>query len=316
LEAVYNKLVRSSLRQLLDHALDYAGLFPPARLEPVPALDEYRRWQSHEFGFTLGRFCCPISRLSELLPHLREGVSLEVAAIGQVTDSIDTWNTARESEARLLTDFQVKAGGVAEIQAFEVRLPEVPEAAKLLDDLQGFSGADVYVELPWNEAMTDTVAAAVHYDWLALKARTGGTRKGDVPDSFSLARFVWDCMSLETPFKLTAGLHHPLPNVNADTGDRQHGFLNVLTACVLAYAEEVPVKELSESLEISDPRLWEFQDDFMRFQDHVIRTADIDAAREIFTGFGSCSVEEPYDDLDALGFLTRTGPGKNGSNTR
>ena len=165
-----------------------------------------------------------------------------------------------------MTDFQVRAGDAAEIEAFEVRIPEKADPTTFIEDLQGFSSADVFAELPWNDQISDAVAAIAEYDWLAVKARTGGIRPGDVPSAEDVAAFIWNCISLEVPFKFTAGLHHPLPNVNLETGDRQHGFLNVLTACTLAYAHETPTNELAKVLGADDPASWSFSADEMTFR--------------------------------------------------
>ncbi len=291
--------MQTSLKGLLKGSVDYAGLFEPASLQPSPALDEFRYWRGQDFGFTVGRFCCLAGRLSELLPLLREGDGLSIAAIGKRTTTPDEWDKAREQEAEAMTAFQVAAEGAAEIGAYEVFVPN----QELLKDLEGFSSVDVFAELPWREGMTDTVAATSEMDWLALKARTGGTKPGSVPSGSDLASFIWNCMSLEIPFKLTAGLHHPLPNVNAETGDHQHGFVNVFTAAALAYAEEVPAGELVSVLSASDPSEWSFGDAGLSFRGHEVGLDDLEAVREIFAGFGSCSVQEPRDDLEALRWL-------------
>jgi hypothetical protein len=308
--------VQASLRHLLARAIDYAGLFPPASLESETAIREYREWKSHTFNYSLGRFCCPVARLEELVPFLDAGERIEIAAIGRASDSRQEWDRDREREARLLTDFETRAGGMAEVTAFEVRLPETRDPAVFFDDLEGFAAADVFAELPWNGLLSDTVAAAAERDWLALKARTGGVHTGDVPSADLVAGFIWNCMSLEVPFKFTAGLHHALPNVNSESGDRQHGFLNVLTASVLAFAEEVPAKELTHILTVVEPNCWTFDENQMRFKGHVVATADIEAAREVFTGFGSCSIQEPYEGLMRLGFVERTVPRGRGSNSQ
>jgi len=56
------------------------------------------------------------------------------------------------------------------------------------------------------------------------KLRCGGAR---VPSLDEVAQFVRRCRDDGRRFKATAGLHHALPT------DGEHGFLNLLAACVL-----------------------------------------------------------------------------------
>lgn len=266
------------------------------------ALAEHQRWASQRFGSVLSRFSCPVDRLVELLAAPLQGETLQVGVIGRSAKDRDEWSQLREGDARLMTEFENRIGNRAEIAAYEVRVPSDRAAEEYFDELVGFSSVDVFAELPWEADTADAIAAASGHDWLALKARTGGTKSGSVPSAEDLAELIWCGMSLEVPFKLTAGLHHALPNVNPDTGDRQHGFLNVLTASVLAYVEEMPSKELVGVLRCDDPGKWFFSEHEMTFWGHSVSTSDIDAPREIFLGFGSCSIKEPYDDIRSLGW--------------
>ncbi len=52
-----------SLRALLDAAVDYAGLFPPAALPMAVAIRNYERYQESELAWILGRFVVPAAKL-------------------------------------------------------------------------------------------------------------------------------------------------------------------------------------------------------------------------------------------------------------
>ena len=116
------------------------------------------------------------------------------------------------------------------------------------------------------------------------KLRCGGAR---VPSVGEVAEFIRTCRDRGTRFKATAGLHHALP-----TGG-EHGFLNVLAACVFADEEEMlTTREISLAA------------DAFRANGRV---ADGDACarvrRELFASIGSCSFAEPVGELRALGIL-------------
>ncbi len=55
-----------TIRTLLGGLIDYAGLFPPAKLEMNAALENYARDSVGTCAFALGRFICLVTRLEEL----------------------------------------------------------------------------------------------------------------------------------------------------------------------------------------------------------------------------------------------------------
>jgi hypothetical protein len=55
-----------SLRALLGHLVDYAGLFPPAALTMQDAVRNYARYRDGEYAWALGKFIVPRARASEV----------------------------------------------------------------------------------------------------------------------------------------------------------------------------------------------------------------------------------------------------------
>ena len=60
-----------SLRALLTGSIDYAGLFPPARLDMEPAVCRYARHRAGPQAWMLGRFVVPAARLEEFATQAR-----------------------------------------------------------------------------------------------------------------------------------------------------------------------------------------------------------------------------------------------------
>jgi hypothetical protein len=116
------------------------------------------------------------------------------------------------------------------------------------------------------------------------KLRCGGAR---VPPVDEVAQFIRRCREQGLRFKATAGLHHAFPS-----GD-EHGFLNLLAACVFGDEEKM--------LAARDVAL-----DADSFRANG-RVADAEACarmrRELFASVGSCSFAEPVGELKALGIL-------------
>jgi len=87
-----------------------------------------------------------------------------------------------------------------------------------------------------------------------------------------------------------------------------HGFLNVFLGAALLHAGGAGHHGVEELLEETDPSAFVFEDDRAGWRGHWVTTAGIDAARRLARSFGSCSFEEPIDDLTALALLHRTTP--------
>jgi hypothetical protein len=116
------------------------------------------------------------------------------------------------------------------------------------------------------------------------KLRCGGAR---VPSVDEVARFIRRCREQGLRFKATAGLHHAFPSGG------EHGFLNLLAACVFGDEEGMlTTREVTLDAE--------------SFRANG-RAADAEACarvrHELFASIGSCSFAEPVGELKALGIL-------------
>jgi hypothetical protein len=156
------------------------------------------------------------------------------------------------------------------------------EAVETSDKLlltPGLGAAEVYVE-----TNDPTSLAGSGY---RAKVRCGGAT---VPSVAELAEFVTSCRKLGLPFKATAGLHHPVRT------DSRHGFLNLAAAAVFGDEEEA----LSEE----DPASLSLTPEAFTWRGRSAGAEEIARIRRgLFVGFGSCSAQEPADELVALGFL-------------
>jgi hypothetical protein len=116
------------------------------------------------------------------------------------------------------------------------------------------------------------------------KLRCGGAR---VPSAAEVGEFIRRCRDDGLRFKATAGLHHALPT------DGEHGFLNLLAACVFGDEEEM--------LSTRDIALDEHA---FRANGHSAGAEEcMRVRRELFASIGSCSFAEPVDELRQLGVL-------------
>ena len=83
-----------------------------------------------------------------------------------------------------------------------------------------------------------------------------------------------------------------------------HGFVNVLGAAELAAEYQWDEQQTSEMLEDENGASFSFSDDSFAWREWKIVTEQIKARRKLVTSFGSCSFDEPREDLRALNLLT------------
>jgi len=295
-----------SLESLFDQIFDYAGMFPPARLSMDDTVTEYMEQFRGRHVSMLGRLVVPSIRLPEFADYL-ENTTLEIeiptVVIGQGSNTYDQWGSVLEEDAKLMTSFINRVGDLAGISAYEIRLPNHDHTERCLKDLGAFSEIDVFVETPISDGLEDSMAAIAVTEWIGAKARTGGLTADAFPTPEQLARFLHSAMSVDIPFKLTAGLHHPFPVRDSETGGNMHGFVNVLTACALSVGYDLSRNEMAQVLKDRESSHWRIRNDGFDWGDTSIGMEEIEAVRDVFVAIGSCSIEEPVSDLQELGWL-------------
>ncbi len=136
-----------------------------------------------------------------------------------------------------------------------------------------------------------------------------------------VAAFIVACAARRLPFKVTAGLHHPIRKVQPRTYDADapravlHGFLNVFLAAAFAWHTvgkqdrtpkiqgPVPFPGIEPILAETDANAFRF-DEWARWRDWSLDAGQVQEARQQFAhSGGSCSFDEPVHDLQALGLL-------------
>ena len=271
-------------RSLFSRLFDNAALFPPAKLPMDEALRGHERHLAAWYAKTVGPFVCPVAAVDGLLGHLSPAAEpLEVALLitggpEAITEGIT--GVAREPRLRLAAVEVAVDGPPGAALAASAHSEHLPEAVP------------IWIEIPYGdpgEAIADQIAAAGH----RAKLRTGGTVAGAFPQAATLARSIRAFTQRSIPFKCTAGLHSAVRHTDPRTGFEHHGILNLLLATEAAVAGAGPgdVEALLEE----------------RDEAAVIRavrgSAGLGSARTAFRSFGTCSIDEPIEDLVRLGLL-------------
>lgn len=312
--------VSESISSLLDELIDYAGLFPPAGLSMQRAVENYHSYFEGEYAWALGRFVVPVSRLPEFQQ------AQDALEVGRPWRLSALPGADFEADLQAVQDFNLQSEVWATIDAIEAKVTGEQDAerkARLVP-----RGVAAYFEVPASASLD--LLRSIRDTGARAKIRTGGVTQDVFPTTESLAQFLSNCAVTRTPFKATAGLHHPVRCLKPLTYEPDapsgimHGFLNVFLAAVLAYSpesldgpDEMPLGAIQTILNNSDPARFHFTDEAVHFdceyvsgdgQQHRIEGALSSdnirtTRREFAVSFGSCSFEEPLQDLRSFKFL-------------
>lgn len=296
----------ASLRALLAHSIDYAGLFPPADLALEPALQNQAAYVRSPERWMLGAFVLPVAKFAEACAHLAQfdlEHPLEISALGPKTTKAAEFRRALETAAEGMKEFHNGHKEVVAIRQFEMPLPRgsVEKALGVARALLGDLSLNVFWEAP-AEAAPATIEA-LSGSGTGFKLRTGGVTAEAFPDGAQIARTLVTAARHRVPIKFTAGLHHPVRLFHESVGTKMHGFLNVLGAGVLAAEHRWSEAQTQEMLAEEEPGSFLFDDEMMQWRDWKITTTQIAARRQLVTSLGSCSFDEPRDDLREIGLL-------------
>ncbi|HXG09880.1 MAG TPA: hypothetical protein VNK04_08840 [Gemmataceae bacterium] len=313
----------ASLRALLAGVIDYAGLFPPAQLPLDQAIRNYARYRTGPDAWMLGRFVIPAARLAELPPYCNEVAPLKLSVLGRGGGMTREPLQGMADDLETILAFHRDWGERAAIEALELPLAdEVVQPTQKKDPQGGLAGLTTALEkagLPlkityfeinpgpdWRTRF-DLLSAILVADpsrRLGFKLRTGGLHASAVPAVADVSFVLTACCRNRVPLKFTAGLHHPLRHFDAGLQTKMHGFLNIFVAGVLAHARRLDEDQVRPIIEDEDAGHFGFDDDGLHWKDLRAATEEIVTARRWVTSFGSCSFDEPRDDLRALGLLT------------
>lgn len=235
----------------------------------------------------LGRFVVPAARLDEFEECMEGQSPVPVSALAGANLESDI---ERISRARMRIDaIEIKAADAAEIDSAISRMRP------------GLT--------PYFEVADVGLIPVIRKKGARAKIRTGGVTQEAFPAAEFVARFIECCAQTGTPFKATAGLHHPLrcyrPLTYSQGGPSgwMFGFLNVFIAAVLA-RKGLMAEEMARLLVEETADEFRFDAGAIEWCGHSASEREVTAARRDFAiSFGSCSFEEPLEDLKKLHLL-------------
>jgi hypothetical protein len=259
----------------------------------------------------LNGFVVPVEQFDAARQFLSEFDShhpLRVAALGPKATKADAFLDGLYNMEAAISSFSRYDVDLVSISHFEMFLPEDVDSASLKAARSIVSELPVFLEsLPERAEQAIALIAGHNSDedmaTFGYKLRTGGVTADAFPTSAQIARALVTAATHQLPIKFTAGLHHPIRQFRDEVKTKMHGFLNVLGAAVLAAEHQWDADQAAMMLEDEDSDSFSFTDDFFAWGHWKIETERLQYRRKFVRSFGSCSFDEPRDDLRALGFL-------------
>jgi hypothetical protein len=301
-------MATASLQALLDHSIDYAGLFPPCSLALEPALQNQARYTRDEHTWLLASFVLPIGKFDDAKNYLSQFDQkhpLRISALGTKTESASAFRETLTHYMQIMRELVKSRGAILSVTQLEMPLPTDVDATLLSDARSILEGLATFLEAPV-DAAERTIALLAENEsekTLGFKLRTGGVSADAFPNANQIARVLIAAAKQGVPIKFTAGLHHPVRMFRSEVETKMHGFLNVLGAAILAAEHDWDERQTSAMLEDEDASAFYFSDESFAWREWKIATDRIKARRKFVTSFGSCSFNEPREDLRALNLL-------------
>jgi len=325
----------TSFKYFMKRLIDYAGMYPPANLDLQTAFTNYLYYINSEDEWMMDKFICSIKSFEELSNHdsvlsnqlhdfkSDRRVSFSLLLNGGKTTK--EFLKTLDNDLKLIRSFVSEHSVMIEMNNFEAKLPDdisdknnSGACKKFLNDCSvifnenELFGCKIFFEPPMNNEY-EYVYEKLAYIMAEIdkkggnagfKMRTGGVTPELFPTTEQVAFALKACKDNKLQFKATAGLHHPIRHYNDLVSTKMHGFINVFGAGVLAYANSLSLKEITEIVSDENTGSFKFTEDEFRWNDITASVDQISNARNEFVlSFGSCSFDEPREDLKKLNLL-------------
>jgi len=335
--------MKESLRTFMHGLIDYAGLFPPANLPLNEAIDDYIKHLKGENSWMLGRFIIPVTKLNDLdvFVALFDDIGgLKLSVLGSGGNSDDEYLNNIDQDIVKINDYRKKHKGKVKIDVYECKLPSnspSKRTMKSVTNLLNENNLSHYHEFPklpevginysteedessWDEDIAPTVKMISGFDGAGIKLRCGGIVKEAFPSVEQVAAMIQTCALTGISMKCTAGLHHPIRHFADEYDAHMHGFINTFGAG--AFTSKFPEPRNSEekfrmfillshmvgeqeanNFGFTDNKMiWKVGDDRETVFEFDVETIG-NCRKKRMISYGSCSFQEPIDDLKQLGWM-------------
>lgn len=318
-----------SIKSFCSGIIDYAGLFPPAKLDLNIAFENYIKYKNSSNANMLSRFIIPSTMLTELENLITEKFNNEKEILLSVI--IDSGKYEEnffinfENALSNIYQFSIKFSNSVNADLLEIKVPgevlSIHKESYLSDFIDKLSESisnklskDTFffiegnLDGDWKNIIKKLINGIYHHNLnnynAGFKLRTGGIKPEMFPSSEQIAYAIKECIDRNVKMKCTAGLHHPFRHYDYELRTFMHGFINVFSAGLIAYRHNLSMNGMNEIINDENGNDFVFSMNCFSWKDWKICIEEIELARSnLMISFGSCSFDEPVDDLKKLKLL-------------
>jgi hypothetical protein len=259
----------------------------------------------------LSAFVLPVGQsdaAKQILSKFDPQHPLRVSALGPKTENAFAFRAAIAETNAAIRSFSGYNVDLVSVNQLEMFLPDDVDLELLKEARTVIGSLPAFWEAAANKAEQTIALLAEHNSnadtpTFGYKLRTGGVTVDAFPTSAEIAKALVAPATHQVPIKFTAGLHHPIRKYREEVKTKMHGFLNVLGAAVLAAEHKWDEKQTAAMLDDEDAKSFSFDDEFFSWREWKINIKRLRDRRKFVTSFGSCSFDEPREDLRALNLL-------------
>lgn len=329
--------MNKSINQLLNSAVTYAGLYPPASLKLNEALRNYVDFSHSKYAWMLANFILPhhelpfLSSFADRKHRLKGPLSLCIT--GPETNTLFEFKNVINNIEQQIMAAHTGYPGEVRTNLLELKLPlssiETLNPEELIKALEAVVSTTaesrllphrVFFEVPGNEydaELTKKVikVIAVHnksilkrkvnnYLFSGIKINCSTKKSGKIPSASYLAEVILYARDANVAVKFSGSENTPYPSYSYSLGAKMHGFINIFAASILAYTQDLTVDETIEVIEEKRPDNFTFKDEYFAWRELAAPTIEIKMLRMLsITTFNFTSFTTPIDGLKELGYL-------------
>ena len=330
--------MKTSLHPFLSDIIDYAGLYPPSELPLEEAFSKYLSHIEQKEAWMLSKFVVGTGLLSELITLIdaepESPSPFKITLVGAASDDVDGFKKVIDNTVEAIENALASTAKKIRISTLEIKIPSAclkEENSSYLQAAIGYAVQSmakskllphqIFFEVPGFDFDIKYAKELVqgihrHNEWLesnekenysfsGFKIRCGGVEAFQFPPTDYLAEAISFSRQNDVPLKFTAGLHHPVRHFNDSVQTKMHGFLNVFGASLLSYSKKLSEAELLEILNDENTSNFSFRKSAFSWKTHSISLEELHMFRSLsVTSFGSCSFDEPVEDLQELNLIS------------
>ena len=324
-----SKIQSITINAFMHKIIDYAGLFPPAKLPLNIAFDNYLIYKGTFYNEFLSRFICPAALLPELERIIKsyEGNCNEISlsVLARSSDKTDDFYLNFKEDLIYWSEFLKSFENSVLTETLELKIPDeiiLEGNSEKISDLIKYVSMEIRNALGHNvfiffECITGKnlksniknviKSISIHNiseNNCGFKLRTGGVTIDSFPESETIAYSIKECLDNSVPMKCTAGLHHPFRHFDKEIGVMMHGFINVFGAGIISMRHNISHYEIVKMLNDENPMNFKFYNDLFEWNGYKVDIDEIKEARnKLMISFGSCSFDDPVTDLKKLNLI-------------